>query len=389
MERGVKALPHSTLHNGVGYSLQFLGRYAEALPHFKAYARLRPNEPNPHDSLGEAYLLTGQPEKALENFAHALEVDPSFLISYRGRAWAYGMLGRYDEALGELAELEKILTRTDRPLTVTYFMKAFILSRVGRYREADEQIRQGIRSAKSLKHLERQGRFELFSALLALERGDYPRAVEAVSRAQEIIPQVPSKGQGNHMAVVAHLLAGAAEVRAGRLAAARAQLESASKLYDAGREGQNWWYRCLEGEIALAAGDLAAAGAAFSAGEPELKMFFDRSFLERSVFANHLPFRDWPARIKSARGDMAGAIEAYRKLLTPDISSKWTTALEPRDVLELARLLDQAGAREAARKEYRRFLELWKDADPELPELAQAKSEYAKLQQSMARVLTN
>ncbi len=138
-------------------------------------------------------------------------------------------------------------------------------------------------------------------------------------------------------------------------------------------------YHCLEGEIALAAGDQAVAEAAFSAGEPELKMWFGSVNPWRSVFANQLPFRDWRARAKQARGDTAGAIEAYRKLLTPDISSKWTTVLEPRYVLELARLLAETGDTEAAKKEYQRFLALWKDADPDIPILREAKAEYAKL----------
>ncbi len=181
----------------------------------------------------------------------------------------------------------------------------------------------------------------------------------------------------------AHLLAGTAEVHAGKLAAARAHLDAQRDLYVSSREWEKWKYHCLEGEIALAAGDQAAAEAAFSAGEPELKKDWSNSILFASVFANR------PAQVKSARGDTAGAIEAYRNLLTPDITQKWTMVLEPRYVLELARLLAKSGDTEAARKEYQRFLDLWKDADPDLPELAQAKSEYAKLQESMASAPTN
>jgi tetratricopeptide (TPR) repeat protein len=98
-----------------------------------------------------------------------------------------------------------------------------------------------------------------------------------------------------------------------------------------------------------------------------------------SVFANHFPSRDWPARVKKAQGDLNGAIDVYRKLLTPDISRKWTTMLEPRYVLEVARLLAQTGDTEAAKKEYQRFLVLWKDADPDIPILLEAQAEYAKL----------
>jgi serine/threonine protein kinase/tetratricopeptide (TPR) repeat protein/TolB-like protein len=388
--RGVEALPNSgPLHNFYGYSLMAEGRYAEALRELETYARLKPEEANPHDSLGEAYLITGQPEKALDRYARALEVDASFSFSHRGRAWAYAMLGRYDQALGENAEEEKKLTRTQLPLTDTYLIKAFLLSRMGRSRQVNQQIRQGIRLAESLKDVAAQAGFELLSAQLSLERGDYPRALQSANRAQKINPEVSQENVRTAQAVIAHLLPGIAEARSGNLEAARDHLASARKLYDTGDEAQNWWYHCLEGEIALATGDLAAAEAAFSAGEPELKMAFNNSNPWGIVFANHLPFRDWPARIKNARGDTTGAIEAYRKLLTPDISSKWTTALEPRYVLELARLYAETGDTEAAKKEYERFLELWKDADPGLPALRRAKAEYAKLQESPTSVPTN
>ncbi len=43
-------------------------------------------------------------------------------------------------------------------------------------------------------------------------------------------------------------------------------------------------------------------------------------------------------------------------------------------MLELARLLDKSGDSEAARREYTRFLDLWKGADQGLPELQEAQS---------------
>ena len=48
--------------------------------------------------------------------------------------------------------------------------------------------------------------------------------------------------------------------------------------------------------------------------------------------------------------------------------------------LELGRAWTLAGDRAKARAAYEDFLELWKDADPHVPLLAQAKAEYAKLQ---------
>jgi tetratricopeptide (TPR) repeat protein len=47
--------------------------------------------------------------------------------------------------------------------------------------------------------------------------------------------------------------------------------------------------------------------------------------------------------------------------------------------LQLARAQAMEGNKVAAQKSYRDFLALWKDADPDIPILLQAKAEYAKL----------
>jgi tetratricopeptide (TPR) repeat protein len=83
--------------------------------------------------------------------------------------------------------------------------------------------------------------------------------------------------------------------------------------------------------------------------------------------------------VKAARGDLKGAIDIYRQLITPDISQKWTTMLEPRFVLELAKLLERSGDRASAREQYQRVLELWKRADPGLIELEDARRGVARL----------
>ena len=79
-----------------------------------------------------------------------------------------------------------------------------------------------------------------------------------------------------------------------------------------------------------------------------------------------------------ARGRRDEAIALHRGLLTPGPEQKWTAMLDPRHVIALARVLDKAGERDAARTEYQRFLEHWKDADPGLPELAEARARLAR-----------
>ena len=102
-------------------------------------------------------------------------------------------------------------------------------------------------------------------------------------------------------------------------------------------------------------------------------MDFNRGIPPPTILQNNGLSRDGLARVKKARGDLRGAIEIYWRLLTPDISAKWTAFFQPLYVLEIARLLEQSGDAAAARAEYRRFLDSWKRADPGLPEVAEAR----------------
>jgi hypothetical protein len=74
-----------------------------------------------------------------------------------------------------------------------------------------------------------------------------------------------------------------------------------------------------------------------------------------------------------ARHDQAAAIEEYRRLTTAGAGNQSSAALEPRYILELARVLDEENDDAAARVEYGRFLKLWAKADADLPELSEAK----------------
>jgi eukaryotic-like serine/threonine-protein kinase len=374
-ERAVKALPNEgSVRNMYGYALLDSGRYPEALREFEAYARLRPKEPNPYDSQAEAYLFIGQPEKALEKYARVLEMDRSFSQAHRGRGWAFGMLGRYDEALDEIAKMQEAEARAGAPQTVTHSLAAFTLSRIGRYRDAERRFGEAIRAAEAVGDARSLVRAHLMAGIVALERDDHAGALDQARRARQAAARLRDAGERRIVSILLPLLEGVASARAGKLENARALLEQQKRIYDPRQSFENWWHEALAGEIALAAGDLAAAETAFAAGEPPLRMWFSLAQPIPSILSNNLPFRDGLARAKAARGDLAGAIEVYRRLLTVDIAQKWIAMLEPRYVLQLGRLLERSGDKAGARQQYLRFLDLWKSADPALPELREARA---------------
>jgi serine/threonine protein kinase len=336
--------------NAHGYALLEEGAFEQAVEQFRGVANQSPDDANPWDSLGEGYLANRMPDKALEAYSRALTINSRYEPSILGRGLSLAALGRYDEAL------ERVLP--------DFRVQAFLLSRVGRYREAAAVIENGRRDDHDA---EVNANALLTSASMLIERNDYVRALADVRAAETVLADRP----GHHLLALAGLIGGMAEIRAGRVDDAVTRL-GLRKAGDAGSEpvAANW-IAALEGEIALAQAQHDRALSSFKAAQKEAWLVLGRD--ASTVFATNPPSRDGTARVELARGNRAAGIAEYRRLTSVGPGSRSSGVLEPLHVLALARLLDQHGDKAGARAEYSRFLRLWANADPGLPELAEAK----------------
>jgi serine/threonine protein kinase len=156
--------------NAYGYSLLEDGSFGEAIDQFEGVTKQSPNEANPWDSLGEGYLASAMPDRALDAYARALAIEPANRASIRGRGLALAALGRYDEAL----ERESPDFRN----------QAFLLSRVGRYREAMDVLDRGRRNDDDA---EVNAGALLTSAWLFLEQKQYARALDDVRATETVL----------------------------------------------------------------------------------------------------------------------------------------------------------------------------------------------------------
>jgi tetratricopeptide (TPR) repeat protein len=78
-------------------------------------------------------------------------------------------------------------------------------------------------------------------------------------------------------------------------------------------------------------------------------------------------------------GDGRSAAREFQKLIdNPGLC--WEYIIGPLSRLQLGRAQKMMGDNTPARKSYQEFLNIWKDADPDLPIYRQAKAEYAQLQ---------
>jgi hypothetical protein len=78
------------------------------------------------------------------------------------------------------------------------------------------------------------------------------------------------------------------------------------------------------------------------------------------TIVNNLPVRDGLARTAAARGDLSAAIDLYRRLNQPDVTSTSNAVFEPRYARAAAELADRAGNHAIGRSERARYAQLWK-----------------------------
>jgi len=62
--------------NRLGYQLLGIDRVADAIEIFKLNVEAYPEAFNPYDSLGEAYMINGEYELAIKNYARSVELNP-------------------------------------------------------------------------------------------------------------------------------------------------------------------------------------------------------------------------------------------------------------------------------------------------------------------------
>jgi tetratricopeptide (TPR) repeat protein len=95
-------------HNNLGYLCVDRGDLDEAISHFETALRIRSSKPDPHYSVGSAFMemnladalgRKGQPDEAMVHYAEAIELQPNYADAYYYRGNILFAEGRIEEAM--------------------------------------------------------------------------------------------------------------------------------------------------------------------------------------------------------------------------------------------------------------------------------------------------
>ena len=92
-----------------------------------------------------------------------------------------------------------------------------------------------------------------------------------------------------------------------------------------------------------------------------------------------VPAKDVLAWAYWKKGDLDKAISEYGRLMTIDPKNQLRLLIHPLFHYRLGRIYEEKGEKVQAREQYRKFLDLWKNADARLPEVEDARKRLAAL----------
>ena len=216
----------------------------------------------------------------------------------------------------------------------------------------------------------------IWQANAALEQAAYGNAAEARQSAAEALKLAPAS-QG------VEVEAALAFAMAGDTARAESLAQDLGKRFPLDTQMQSLWLPAIQAQLALDKKNPASALNALQAASP--------IELGQIVFVNNISCL-YPVYVRGeaylAAGQGSAAAAEFQKILDHSgiVWNCWTGALAHLGVARANALqaktsqgADADAARVRALAAYKDFLALWKDADPDIPILIAAKSEYAKL----------
>jgi serine/threonine protein kinase/Flp pilus assembly protein TadD len=365
------------------------GEVEKATEAYELWAKSYPRDLVPHSNLGFIYGTLGQYDKAIAETETSLRLEPT-ITGYGNQAGNYINVNRLKDARqtlqeaqqknfdgftlrgdlyslaflsGDTAEMERQVAwaagrpgEEDQMLNIHADTQAFD----GRLEKARDLARRAVDAAVRADAKETAAQWLAYQALREAELGNVTAARQAVARALALAP-------GRYVKVLAAL----ALARTGEAPQSRTILEALQKSEPTNTYLKVYWFPVIEASIAMVQ---QVPDRAIVALEPALP--YELGGLPPGV-PMYPPYVRGLAYLAQKNGPAAAA--EFQKFLD-HAGIVQNFLLGSLAHLQLGRAYALSGATAKAKSAYQDFLALWKDADPDVPILKEAKAEYAKLQ---------
>ncbi|HKN35162.1 MAG TPA: protein kinase [Terriglobales bacterium] len=362
----------SRAHLDLGNVYTSQGQYERAAESYRQSLRLAPDNQGPYGDLVNS-LISLQRFDETRQIVHEAQARKLDIVLLHSALYALAFLGADSAAMAE--QQQWYAGKPDYEsfgLALASDTEAY----AGHVAKARELTKRAVDSAIRADSKENGA---ISQTIAAQREAAYGNPAEARQSAAEALKLAPTS-QG------AELEAALAFAMAGDTARAESLAQDVGKRFPLDTQMQSLWLPAIQGQLALDKKNPATALTALQAAS-SISIELGQIGFVMNISCLYPTYVRGEAYLAAGQGSAAAA--EFQKILDHSgiVWNCWTGALAHLGVARSNALqsrtsqgADADAARVRALAAYKDFLTLWKDADPNIPILKEAKAEYAKLQ---------
>jgi serine/threonine protein kinase/tetratricopeptide (TPR) repeat protein len=348
-------------YNPLAYLYSHTGDFDKAIQIADKYVELAPTEADAHDTRGDIYAYHGKLDQAIENYSKALKTDPDFGMTRWKLTGMYLFKKDYAKAEGLIQKQVSSKDKKARSSATKHMAQMLVFQ--GKFEQALAVLDQGI-AADEADQIEIDETAEKHAAkfFIFLEKEDVNLAAGEVESIREILEKLESQDPAKLRDVYAILWAAN-----GKISEADEALRTwREEIAETDPIQMGRYHRTL-GAVELIKGNLTAAVTYLKMGLVENgRPLFEARYLLAQAY------------VESGLADEA--VEVLEKaLLSHDERRLEFPIFSVKAHYLLGLAYQELGRNKEAIGQYQEFLEIWKNADPGIPEVEDAKGRLEKL----------
>jgi len=348
---------YKLVYNKLAYTYNEMGDFEKSIWAINKYISIAPDEPNPYDSRADLYAYNGKLDQAIESYKKANRISPDFSSEKLGHMYLFKReYAKAESCYKEIASSSEKGRRSDGR---TYL--AFIPLYQGKFEEALTILDNGI-AADKMEQVDlvtiidkNQVKMNIYK-----QKKDWSRASKEAEMFMETYRKNDPDLIGEERIIYIMLLAESNDFKKAEEVAKVLRKNIEKK--DQSRMVIYWW---SVGYIELARGNFE-----------ESITNFEKVAQVRQNFSTIY----WLARAYLEAGRLGEAVAEFEKALSRyDEVRIWNAIWAVKAHYLLGSAYEKSGWNKKAIEKYEEFLEIWKDADPGIPEVEDAKERLEKL----------
>jgi serine/threonine protein kinase/tetratricopeptide (TPR) repeat protein len=345
----------------LGYTCLITSRPAEAVEAFQRVLNLDARESSAFLNIATAYNTMNKDEDAVANYEKAFAMNPKS-VTYTNINHEYGfLLVKMGQVAKAVQVFEKMLSQEEPASRGRGHRSLALLDMyLGKYGAAAEHLDQAIALNRAAGYGLSELRDHLYLATVHAAKQNQNAFDKEINEAARLIKKI-------RPGPVWLLYAGRIDARHGRVRDAGLMLNSmSSSLGDpTATSGVNRNNRTDMAAYNLLKGEIALTGNRY---EEAIGLFQTADGLAKDYATESLALAYY------RKGDLEKAAAKYAQFLAEDMLGQEAQETWVLANYQLGRIYEQVGETTKAREYYRRFLDLWREGDEDLPVIGDAKN---------------